>query len=540
MMMSESADSISSSKVSSGANVSYWLDSVEPIKYQPLKENITTDVVVIGGGIAGITTAYMAAQKDFKVVVIEDGYIGSGETGRTTAHIVNALDDRYYELEDYFGEEGIKKIAESHTAVIDTIEKIITDENLSCDFERLTGYLFLHPTDERNSLEEELRATNMAGINTILLNDPPGLSAYNGPALSFPAQATFHPLKFIKGLCDSIIKNGGKIYTETRAEDVDSPEVTVKGGFKIKAKHIVVATNTPFLNRFVIHTKQAPYRTYVIAGKVKKGTLPHALWWDTGDHNSEWHTNPYHYVRIQNYNDQFDLLISGGEDHKTGQALEEKISEEERFKKLETWTRKHFPAMEEVLYTWSGQVMEPVDGLGFIGKNPLDADNVYISTGDSGNGMTHGVLAGIIISDMIAGINNKWIEIYDPSRKTIKAADVFIEEQANVAKQYVDYVTSGDIKTPNDLKPGSGAIIRDGLTKAAVFRDEAGTLYSFSAVCPHLKCIVKWNSGEKTFDCPCHGSRFNCYGELLNGPANSNLEKIVLDSSGKKGDKEDK
>jgi len=238
-----------------------------------------------------------------------------------------------------------------------------------------------------------------------------------------------------------------------------------------------------------------------------------ALYWDTGD--------PYHYVRLQRENGH-DVLIVGGEDHKTGQANDG----QERFARLEQWTRQRFPQSLEVQYRWSGQVMEPVDGIAFIGRNPLDDDNVYIATGDSGQGMTHGTIAGMLLSDLIQGRKNKWEDLYSPSRIRLKSLPEYASENINVAGQYADYVTAGDIKSESELRPGEGAVMRDGVSKIAVRRDENGNIHKLSAVCPHLGCIVAWNSTEDTWDCPCHGSRFSAEGRVYQGPANDDLSSV--------------
>jgi Rieske Fe-S protein len=271
-----------------------------------------------------------------------------------------------------------------------------------------------------------------------------------------------------------------------------------------------VATNTPVNDLVAIHTKQAPYVTYVIGVRVPKGSITRALYWDTGD--------PYHYVRLQTENG-YDVLIAGGEDHKTGQANDGF----ERYGRLEQWTRERFPQMLEVQFRWSGQVMEPVDGLAFIGRNPLDDDNVYIATGDSGQGMTHGTIAGMLLTDLIQGRKNQWENLYDPSRIRVKSLPEYASENINVARQYADYVTAGDITSESELKPGEGAIMRDGVSKVAVHRDHNGNVHKLSAVCPHLGCVVAWNSTEQTWDCPCHGSRYSAEGRVYQGPANSNL-----------------
>jgi glycine/D-amino acid oxidase-like deaminating enzyme/nitrite reductase/ring-hydroxylating ferredoxin subunit len=512
--------------LTSGSNLSYWIDSVEPMIFSPLNEDLTTETAIIGGGIAGLSVAYCLAKAGRPVVLIDDGFIGSGESGRTTAHIVNALDDRYSEIENRLGKEASALAAESHTAAIDFIEKVVAEEKIDCDFRRIDGYLFLHPSDKEQTLKDELDATRRAGIQTSLVDAIPGISHVQSPALKFPLQAQFHPMKYLKGLCTAIQKYGGKIFTETHATKISEKEVKAND-HSITANHVVVATNSPVNDLVTMHTKQHPYRTYVICGLIPKGSIQPALWWDTGNVDSRWVTDPYHYIRIQSFNDTADLLIAGGEDHKTGQADEENIPEENRFTKLIEWTREKFPVMTDVVYRWSGQVLEPVDSLAFIGRNPGD-EHVFIATGDSGNGMTHGTIAGMLISDLIQGKENPWEQIYRPSRITLKATGDFLKEVGNMTVQYLDYLAPGDLKTINELAPGQGAVMNLGAKKAAVYRDDHHVLHAFSAICPHLGCVIQWNAAEASFDCPCHGSRFTCQGKVVNGPAQGDLKKIVL------------
>jgi Rieske Fe-S protein len=259
--------------------------------------------------------------------------------------------------------------------------------------------------------------------------------------------------------------------------------------------------------------------TYVIGAVVPRGSVTNALYWDTED--------PYHYVRLQPMDDDAgpgggeprDILIVGGEDHKTGQADDTT----ERHGRLEAWARQRFPAMQEIAFTWAGQVMETIDGLALIGRNPMDAENVFVVTGDSGMGMTHGTIAGMLLTDLIVGRQNAWASLYDPSRKTLGAAAEFAKENINVAAQYADWVTGGEVASADEIANGSGAVIRRGLSKVAVYRDADGAVHERSAVCTHLGCIVHWNASEKTWDCPCHGSRFEPRGKVFNGPANSDL-----------------
>ncbi|MBA2626656.1 MAG: FAD-dependent oxidoreductase, partial [Gemmatimonadales bacterium] len=480
-----------------GASSSVWMATADSIPVPALTTDVTTDVCIVGAGIAGLTTAYLLAREGRQVVVLDDGPIAGGETCRTTAHLVNALDDRYYDLEKLFGEKGARLAAESHTAAVDRIEEIVRTESIDCDFIRLDGYLFLAPGGNESTLDRELEAARRAGLPGIeKIGRVPAASFDTGPCLRFPRQAQFHPLKYLRSVAEAFRRAGGQLFADTHVSHVEggkSAVVKTSGGATVSARTaIVVATNSPVNDLVAIHTKQAPYRTYVIGARIPRGSVPAMLLWDTAD--------PYHYVRIQAGGDH-DILIVGGEDHKTGQANDAS----HRYLHLEHWTRERFPMIERIDFRWSGQVMEPVDGLAFIGRNPMDADNVFIATGDSGNGMTHGTIAGMLLTDLIAGRPNPWADLYDPSRisKSLQSIRAFASENLNVAAQYADLVTGGDVSSVDDIGPGTGAVIRRGLRKIAVFRDDSGTLHERTAICPHLGCVVAWNSGERTWDCPC-------------------------------------
>lgn len=510
--------------VTSGENLPFWIDSAPLLSFRKLQHDLSTDTLIIGGGIAGLTTAYLLAKSGREVTLIEDGLLGSGETGRTTAHLTTALDDRYYYLEHTFGEKAARLAAQSHSSAIDQIEKIIADENIECSFRRVDGYLFLHPSDNPGNLAKEYQATQKAQLPTTI-GTTPGIAAGDVlESICFPNQAQFHVLRYLEGLSIAITKYGGKIYTDTRATAVSSEGATANG-YTITAKNIVVATNSPINDIFTMHTKQHAYRSYVIGCKIRRNALPYALWWDTGNNDSRWIAKPYHYVRLEPFDDDYDLLICGGEDHKTGQADAEDLPEQQRYLNLENWAREHFPAIEDIAYYWSGQVLEPVDSLGYMGKNPGN-DNVYIITGDSGNGMTHTTIGAMIISDLINGVKNPWTDLYSPSRITLMTAPDYMAEVGNMAAQYLDWVRPSDLKSMEDLKRGDGGILTSGMKKIAVYRDIENHLHTFSAVCPHLGCVVQWNGDEKTFDCPCHGSRFSNDGTVINGPATSDLKPL--------------
>jgi len=493
--------------------ISIWPSTASVPTYTSLKENKQCDVCIIGAGITGITTAYLIALEGKKVIVLDDGEIAGGETQRTTAHITCVIDDRYHEIESMHGEINSRLAAESQNEAINTIEKIIEKENINCDFKRVDGFLFFKPDD--NSDLKEYHACIKAGVDVELAGSPlPGFKNFN--TLKFPQQAQFHILKYISALSTAIIRMNGEIYTNTFVNEIndgDIVDIKTKEGNSVRTRDAVIATNSPISDFFSIHTKQAAYRTYVIGVRISKDSVIEALYWDTED--------PYHYIRLFK-EEQTDILIVGGEDHKTGQEEDP----EERFLNLEKWARDHFENLGEVIYRWSGQVMEPVDGLSFIGKDPENSKHVYVATGDSGMGMTHGTFSGLIIRDLILGRENKWAELYRPGRFTLKATGEFLKEGANLVSQYLDLVTAGDVSDLSNIPKDSGAIIRAGLDKVAVYVDINGDVYKYSAFCPHLKCILQWNSVEKSWDCPCHGSRFDKFGKVLNGPAISDMKKV--------------
>jgi glycine/D-amino acid oxidase-like deaminating enzyme/nitrite reductase/ring-hydroxylating ferredoxin subunit len=481
----------------------------------------TADVCIIGAGIAGLSVAYALVRAGRSVVVLDDGPVGGGMTARTTAHLTNALDDRYVEIERIHGESGARIAAESHTAAIDRIEANAAAEGIDCEFERLDGYLFAASDGDVELLDRELASAQRAGVAGVERVGAAPLANLRRPALRFPRQAQFHPLEYLTGLAAAIERAGGKLYGDTHVsalEDGTTICVRTTDDNAVTAAAAVVATNAPINDRVAIHTKQAPYTTYVIAARVPKGAVGRALYWDTAD--------PYHYVRLVQgaaAADGAERLLVGGEDHKAAQADDGA----ERFARLEGWMREHFAAAGAVELHWSGQVLEPVDGIAFIGRNP-GSDNVYVASGDSGMGMTHGTIAGSLISDLILGQPSPWAELYDPARKIHRSAANYAKENLNVAAQYLKgYVGGGDVGSADEIAAGAGAVLRRNLGKVAVYRDDTGALHEYSAVCPHLGCIVRWNAVELTWDCPCHGSKFDCHGHVVVGPANADLEALA-------------
>lgn len=500
------------SPIATAENESIWGATIRLPKSPRVSGNVDCDICIVGSGISGLTTAYLLAKAGKRVVVLDDGPLASGMTQVTTAHLSSVIDDRFVMMLRWHGEAATRLAVQSHAAAIDLIEQISKDLRIDCDFRRVDGLLFDAGPDAAIDLDDEYEASQRVGIAVDWDSRARLGNVDAGRCLRYPNQARFHPFKYLDGIVKAFEQLGGKVFTDSHADQITGGEhAKVKvGNHVVTADAVVVATNSPINDMFAIHTKQAPYMTYVVGARVPRGSVDDALIWDTLD--------AYHYVRLQPLDDGDDLLIIGGEDHKSGQADDA----DQRHQRLIDWARERFP-IGEVEYTWAGQWMESTDGLAFIGRNPLDADSVYIVTGDSGMGMTHGTIAGMLLTDMILGRQNPWESLYEPSRKNVAATGPFVKENLNVAAQYLDWVTPGEVQSTDEIAFGAGAVIRRGMTKIAACRDDDGKLTELSAVCPHLGCVVHWNNAERSWDCPCHGSRFHADGEVVNGPANVNL-----------------
>ncbi|NTW97041.1 MAG: FAD-dependent oxidoreductase [Oscillochloris sp.] len=388
------------------------------------------------------------------------------------------------------------------------------DEAISCDFARMDGYFFLAPDDELCTLTEERDAAQRAGLRDVaLLSSGVTLGDVRlSPAQRFPRQAHFHPLKYLAGLCRAIERMGGQIFCGTHITQVNAEAIitlATTDGPAIRADTVVLATHMPINDSLGYSLRIFPALTYVIGLHIPTGSLPNFLAFDTAD--------PYHYVRIQTAADH-DVLIVGGEDHKTGQADDM----EARYQRLEQWARAQFPMSGEVLYRWSGQVANSFDGLALIGPD-LVSPHIYVITGQTGIGMTHSTIGSLIIADQIAGTPNPWADLYAPGRATGRGIGEVVQEGLNVLSQYTELLKGGEVDSATEIPAGSGAVVGWGPTKVAVYRDEHGVLHRRSALCTHLGCVVAWNDSTKTWDCPCHGSRFDSYGTVINGPAPSDL-----------------
>lgn len=504
---------------------SVWMDQPLP-EPSPLAADTTCDTCVVGGGVAGLLVADRLTRDGQRVTLIDQGPLCGGETGRTTAHFAAALDDRFSTLERVHGSRGAELAAQSHTKAIDYVESLIREMRIDCDWQRLDGYLVVpdHHTDDREQLlQDELDATRRAGL---AVERVPALPLpwplWLGPALRFQNQAQAHPLRLLRGVAQRLLDSGASLHTQTHATAIDAgPDCRVhtRNGPTIRCSNVVVATNTPINNLVAVHTKQSGYQSYVLGFHVPAGTLPPMLMWD-----GLWkHDESYHYVRLAPglASSGGDLLIVGGEDHKTGQGPDG----DKPYTCLEDWTRRVLPMAGAIERRWSGEVMEPADALGYIGRDAAHRKNLYVVTGDSGSGMTHAAIAAMLIPDLIQGRPSPWEKLYDPSRKVgLHALREYASENLNTVAQYRDWLKRGDVSDESQIAPGQGAVMVQGLKRLAVYKEDSGQCVRMSAVCPHLGGVVRWNSQEKSWDCPCHASRFDRYGKMTHGPANDDLK----------------
>jgi len=502
----------------SGATNSTWLDSGE---FPPSDVSLPQecDVCIIGGGMAGLSCAWEFLQAGREVIVLDRGTLAGGVTCRTTAHLSNVIDDRYTEMERLHGSRGSKLAYESHNAAVDHIEEIVSALNIDCDFQRLDGWLIPAENFSDDDMIAEYEATLRAGLEDAEYPARPPLPSISlRSCIRYPRQAQFDPIKYLTHLARALQEKGAKLFTHKTVIDVQEEgkavQVTLEDNSKITARTVIVATNSPIISQ-TVHVRQAPYRSYAIAADMPPSSLPPALIWDTLD--------SYHYVRLKRGNaaqGEVDQIIIGGEDHKTGLDHDEGT----HFDNLLEWARPRFPGIGTVRARWSGQVMEPSDGVAFIGRIP-GYSHVYMTTGDSGMGMTHSVIASMLLRDLATGKDNAWAELYNPARVSLRALPSMMKENLTAISRLGAHLTPGELHSRDDIPPGQGAIIRHGAKKLATYRDESGAFHELSATCTHLGCVVEWNPTEKSWDCPCHGSRFDITGTVLTGPAIRPLPK---------------
>ncbi|BAM02945.1 FAD-dependent oxidoreductase [Phycisphaera mikurensis] len=506
----------------------------------PLGESQSADVVVVGAGIAGVTTACLLAAEGKSVVVLDDGPAFGGESLRTTGHLNDYPDDGLREIESHHGTEGLKACVDSFAFALRTIERLAAEAGVPDAVRRIPAYLVVVDDGRsQNYLAEELHAAERIGYPLEAVHRAPTPAGPDGRALRMDRQGRLDAAAYFPALLTLARERGVKLYPGTRVADMraqtgDGGEpdrggtwVETRDGHRVNADWIVTATNSPvnpsLADLAAIHARQAGYMTYAVALDAAGAGVEDAQFSDTRE--------PYRYARRAELGGR-EVLIAGGEDHKVGQDQDQDQDPEpgrtggERFDRLEAWARSWWPGLGERTHAWSGQVFEPVDGVGFVGRNPGSAENSLIITGDSGQGLTHGTAGALIVTDRILGKKNPWARLYDPSRVLRSVTADLVTENADALAHYGQWLTAGDAKDADDIPVCGGATLREGVKKVCVHRDADGRLHRFSAACPHQNAVMHWNPVEGTWDCPVHASRFTALGVPINGPALEGMTRV--------------
>jgi glycine/D-amino acid oxidase-like deaminating enzyme/nitrite reductase/ring-hydroxylating ferredoxin subunit len=491
-----------------------WSLSGAPSDFPRLDADLHAEVAVIGGGITGVTTALLLAEGGKRVTLLETRRLAAGVTGKTSAHLTEALDTRYHELESKFGREGAALARASTREAIEKIALLARSGGIDCGFERLDGYLFTNDEQQLAELDSELEAAARAGATVSRQKQVPLPMDARG-ALVFANQAQFRPTDYVQGLAERLTKAGARVYEGVLVSHVEHQGVfrlETDVGHNVTADAVVVATHAPY-QTMKLELQLAQYRSYVVSGRIARPLG--GLFWDMAD--------PYHYFRSTTIDGENHLLVGGG-DHRTGTLPE--AGPDAPFHELEALVIQLGGTPSE---HWSAQVAESADGLPFIGK-PDPKVELYLAQGFSGNGMTFGTLSAMLVSDALLGRQNRYAELYRADRfKPLASAAAVVSENAETAAHLV----AGHVKPVSDapledLERGTGCIVKRGGKKLAVYRDEGGTLHAVSAICTHQGCQVAFNPIEHSWDCPCHGSRFDIHGRLLHGPAEKPLPKHDL------------
>jgi glycine/D-amino acid oxidase-like deaminating enzyme/nitrite reductase/ring-hydroxylating ferredoxin subunit len=502
-----------------GTLESYWIDSTPSTDHPPLTEDLEVDVAVIGGGIAGLCTAWEVARTGRSVAVLEADRIVTGVTGHTTAKLSALHTLVYAKLRRSFGAEGARRYAEAQQAAVEHAASVAAELGIDCDLERLPACTWAESEAQVGKIREEVEAAGEAGLEASFVTET-GLPFPVAGAIRVENQAQFHPRKYLLGLADDLVGRGGRIFERTRATGLaegDPCRVPTEHGSTVTARDVVVATHYPVFDRALLFARLTPRRELVVAGPIDPARDPGGMF-ITPEQNTR-------SVRTAPSSDGRRLLIVTGEHFTPGTA-----DVTERFERLLAWTAERFPDLE-IAYRWATQDNSTTDGVPFIGRfHPL-ARHVHVATGFGGWGMSSGILAGRLLAAAIAGEPRPEAALFDPRRfSPLREAGSMLSLQAEVARHFVgDRVRSAHADSVDQIEPGRGAVVRIGAEQRAVYRDPSGALQAVSARCTHLGCIVHFNDAETAWECPCHGSRFGVDGAVLQGPANTPLEPKPLD-----------
>jgi glycine/D-amino acid oxidase-like deaminating enzyme/nitrite reductase/ring-hydroxylating ferredoxin subunit len=495
----------------------YWIDTAAPQRFPRLERDEAVDVVIVGGGLTGLTAAYLLLAAGKSVALLERRRLGESETGHTTAHLTMVTDLPMTDLVAQFGRPHAQAAWDAGLAAIAQVDAIARNERIDCDFAWVPGYLHAPPDDDGRDeewLREDARIAAELGFDATFVADVP---LVHKPGVRFEDQARFHPHKYMAGLARAIVRNGGHIYEESEATEFsEEPRAVCAHGHRISCRDVIIATHNPLvgnqalMSATLLQTKLALYSTYVVAGRVEKSSAPDALLWDSAD--------PYHYYRLEPGR-EFDFVVYGGEDHKTGQATDTVA----RYERLERGLQTLLPDVA-ITHHWSGQVVETHDGLPYIGEQ---TSHQYTGTGYSGNGMTFGTLGAMMACDGILGRRNPWRELFAIDRKKLSAVWDYLKENADYPYYLIrDRFAGAEGRSVRTVKRGEGKIIDFRATRVAAYRDSGGAVTLRSPVCTHMGCSVAWNAAEQTWDCPCHGSRFTATGAVISGPAETPLRDL--------------
>jgi glycine/D-amino acid oxidase-like deaminating enzyme/nitrite reductase/ring-hydroxylating ferredoxin subunit len=492
---------------------SFWLGTTPETDYPKLTDGVEVDVAVVGAGIAGITAAVLLKRAGKTVALLDSKRIVHGATGYTTAKVTSGHGLGYTKIRKAFGEEGTRTYAAANQAALERIAHFVEEDGIDCDFERKTNYAYAEDEDQAAQVKEEVEVEQAAGLPASLVREAP-LPYPVTAAVRLDNQAQFHPRKYLLALASTIPGDGSHVFENSRVQTVkhgEPCEVVADQGV-IRARDVVVATHLPILDRGLFFAKAYPHRSYAVAASIDPSDAPDGMFINAG--------TPTRSVRTMPDGDRLFINV-GGNGHKV--AAEDDTPA--RYDQLEEFLREHWPNAGEVEYRWSTQDYMPHDQVPYVGRAWRTAKHGYTATGFNKWGMTNGTAAAMIISDAILGRENPWAELFDAQRlRPIRTSKFFKENLSAGFHFFADRIRAGDKGSLDEVGPGEGAIVGR-VRKTAVYRDDDGKVHELSPVCRHLYCHVHWNPAERSWDCPCHGSRYAAEGRVIEGPATKDLKR---------------